>query len=57
MYEKSMTIELFHELLNGEQEESSVLLEALRSLTRVENPDVLAADGPGTLGTWAGWSI
>ncbi len=53
MKNTKMSIALFHELLNSEQDNNE-LLSALRSLTKIENPQKLALKN-GPLGTWSGW--
>ncbi len=50
----ALTIEEFHELLTSE-ENGSPLLEALRKLTTIEEPDDITALAAEPLQNWAGW--
>lgn len=54
MDDKKMTIALFHQLLQGDQDEDNGLLSVLRSLTNVQDTESLSTK-PGPMGTWAAW--
>ena len=54
---EQMSITTFHELLNSDLDEGS-LLDVLRGLTEVSDPsDFTAKGGPKPLGAWSGWAF
>ncbi len=50
---ENLNIELFHQLMNSKEIEST-LLDALRSLTQLDSKDSVKDTGP-QLGAWSGW--
>jgi metal-sulfur cluster biosynthetic enzyme len=52
----SMTIEAFHALMAEERQESeNTVLAALRKLTSIEAPEVIAELGRIMRASWGGW--
>lgn len=51
---ENLNIELFHQLLNSNETEGS-LLDALRSLAQLESKDSVKGSEP-QLGAWSGWT-
>lgn len=52
---ENLNIELFHQLLNSNEAKGS-LLDALRSLTKIDSKNSVKGDGP-QLGAWSGWPM
>ena len=58
--EKPLSIGKFWQAMQS-AEESSPLLEALRKLSEITDPELVTSqvkkDGPSPLGSWGGWSF
>ncbi len=56
--ETRMPIELFHQMLQSEEEAAAnSLLGLLRQLTQVADASPLGEPKPAPLGAWSGWGI